>query len=67
MSIEELDPAPGFKLQEKVEAVAYATEKRLILEALEDENWRRQETADSLGISRKSLHNKMKKYGLGKG
>jgi len=37
----------------------------LILEALKEENWKRQETADRLGISRKSLHNKMKKYDLG--
>ncbi|PIQ95579.1 MAG: hypothetical protein COV67_14120 [Nitrospinae bacterium CG11_big_fil_rev_8_21_14_0_20_56_8] len=54
----------GPKLQDQVDAVASLTEKRLILEALKEENWKRQETADRLGISRKSLHNKMKKYGL---
>ncbi|KMP11706.1 hypothetical protein UR09_01975 [Candidatus Nitromaritima sp. SCGC AAA799-A02] len=53
------------RLQDKVEAVVCAAEKRLILEALREENWKRQETADRLGISRKSLHNKMKKYGIG--
>lgn len=52
-------------LQDKVEAAVCAAENRMILEALHAENWRRQETADRLGISRKSLHNKMKKYGLG--
>lgn len=55
----------GPTLQDKVESVVGVTEKRLILEALKEENWKRQETADRLGISRKSLHNKMKKYGLG--
>ena len=55
----------GNGLQDKVEAVVCAAEKRLILEALREENWKRQETADRLKISRKSLHNKMKKYGIG--
>ena len=56
--------APGSSLSDKVGMTVESTEKRLILEALKDENWRRQETAKRLGISRKSLHNKMKKYGI---
>lgn len=52
-------------LQSKLENLVSDVEEKLILEALNEENWRRQETADRLGISRKSLHNKMKKYGLG--
>jgi len=55
----------GVTLEDKIQSVLCATEKRLILEALESTNWKRQETADRLGISRKTLHNKMKKYGLG--
>ncbi|MFQ5673631.1 MAG: sigma-54-dependent transcriptional regulator [Nitrospinales bacterium] len=58
------EPLSGPALQDKMETLVGATEKRLILEALREENWKRQETADRLGISRKSLHNKMKKYGL---
>jgi DNA-binding NtrC family response regulator len=53
---------PG--LQNKLEALVSGAEEKLILEALHEENWKRQETADRLGISRKSLHNKMKKYGI---
>lgn len=53
---------PG--LQNKLEALVSGAEEKLILEALREENWKRQETADRLGISRKSLHNKMKKYGI---
>jgi DNA-binding NtrC family response regulator len=51
-------------LQNKLEGLVSDAEEKLILEALNEENWKRQETADRLGISRKSLHNKMKKYGL---
>ena len=51
-------------LQNKMEALVSDTEAKLIREALKEENWKRQETADRLGISRKSLHNKMKKYGI---
>ncbi|MFQ5482111.1 MAG: sigma-54-dependent transcriptional regulator [Nitrospinaceae bacterium] len=57
-------PAADASLPDKVEGLVRVTEKRLIQEALLEANWRRQETADRLGISRKSLHNKMKKYGL---
>lgn len=59
------DDANAVTLEDKIERLVYATEKRLILEALNNTNWKRQETADHLGISRKTLHNKMKKYGLG--
>lgn len=52
-------------LQNKLEVLVSDAEETLILEALNEENWKRQETADRLRISRKSLHNKMKKYGLG--
>lgn len=47
-----------------IEKIVVREEKRMILAALRKMNDHRQETADLLGISRKSLHNKMQKYGL---
>jgi DNA-binding NtrC family response regulator len=55
---------PGNNLAERIERIVAREEKRIILAALRKMNQRRQETADLLGISRKSLHNKMQKYGL---
>ncbi len=51
-------------LLKKVKKSKEEIEKEMILEALKMEKWRREETAKRLRISRKSLHNKMKKYGL---
>ena len=51
-------------MQEKIDRVNEGLEVRLIQEALNRCNGRRQATADLLGISRKSLHNKMAKYEL---
>jgi DNA-binding NtrC family response regulator len=48
----------------KMEQLAEIFEKKLIVHALEQNNGHRQDTADQLGISRKSLHNKMAKYEL---
>ncbi|MCC3145680.1 phosphoenolpyruvate hydrolase family protein [Halanaerobium sp. Z-7514] len=39
-------------------------EKQIILNALEEQNWNQTETAENLGISRKTLYNKIKKYDL---
>lgn len=39
-------------------------EKKLIVEALHHHHWHRENAADSLGIHRKTLFTKMKKYGL---
>jgi transcriptional regulator with PAS, ATPase and Fis domain len=39
-------------------------EKRIILKTLEHHRWQREVTAESLGIHRKTLFTKMKKYGL---
>lgn len=49
-------------LPDKLQRVAEHLEKLLIKEALEKANFRRQKAAELLGISRKSLHNKMVKY-----
>jgi DNA-binding NtrC family response regulator len=51
-------------LANKMEQLAEIFEKELIINALEKNDGRRQPTADMLGISRKSLHNKMAKYEL---
>lgn len=58
---EEAEELPMLKRAEKGRE---ELEKEMILEALKMEKWRREETAKRLKISRKSLHNKMKKYGL---
>jgi DNA-binding NtrC family response regulator len=51
-------------LAQRIESIVEEEERRMILAALSKMNGRRQETADLLGISRKSLHNKMHKYGM---
>jgi DNA-binding NtrC family response regulator len=54
----------GANLAERIDEIVAREEKRIILAALRKNAQKRQETADLLGISRKSLHNKMQKYGL---
>lgn len=49
---------------ERIQIITDKIEERMIRAALVKANYRRQETSDLLGISRKSLHNKMQKYGL---
>ncbi len=39
-------------------------ERQIILDALENNGWNRQETAEMLGINRTTLYKKMKKYGI---
>ena len=39
-------------------------EKQVILQTLDRHRWQREVTADALGIHRKTLFTKMKKYGL---
>jgi len=46
----------------KVEAVSSNIERKMILDALEKTHWKRTRAAKLLGISRKSLYNKMNKY-----
>jgi DNA-binding NtrC family response regulator len=40
------------------------SEKRAILRALEQSNWVQKDAADVLGISRRAIHYKVKKYGI---
>ncbi len=54
---------PGMTMPEKVEEVIETTERSMIAETLSQCRGR-QEAAQRLGISRKSLHNKMQKYGI---
>ncbi|MGA1824191.1 MAG: helix-turn-helix domain-containing protein [bacterium] len=54
----EINDAP---FQEAVETF----EKRVILSSLEKNQWHRTKTALMLGLPRKTLFRKMKKYGLG--
>ena len=51
-------------LNEKVEMVVVEVEKGLITQALEEVGWKREKAASLLGISLKTLYNKMNKYGL---
>ena len=45
-------------------AAMAAPERQIILDALESNNWNRQNTAATLGINRTTLYKKMKKYGI---
>ncbi len=51
-------------LTDKIQTVSEQLEKEIIKRALEKSNYKRQRAAELLGISRKSLHNKMVKYKL---
>jgi len=58
------EPMGAGRLRDHVERVSADIEKKLIEKALADENDQRSAAARRLGISRKHLYNKMKKYGL---
>ena len=51
-------------LNEKVEMIVADVEKKFITQALDKVSWKREEAASLLGISLKTLYNKMNKYGL---
>lgn len=51
-------------VKDRIEAIKSEEERKLIIDALAEARWKRMEAAARLGISRKSLFNKMKKYGL---
>jgi DNA-binding NtrC family response regulator len=63
LPMEGFDLDPRRTMPEQVERVVEVAERRLIEMVLE-QSASRQEAADRLGISRKSLHNKMQKYGM---
>jgi len=51
-------------LNEKVEIIVSEVEKKLIVQALDEVDWKREKAASLLGISLKTLYNKMKRYEL---
>jgi transcriptional regulator with PAS, ATPase and Fis domain len=53
-----------FSLKEKLDTVSQLTEKQMILDALNKTNQNRTKAAQLLGISRRTLQNKIKEYGL---
>jgi DNA-binding NtrC family response regulator len=56
------DPSVG--LESYIKSLSEEAEKRIILESLGRTGWNRTATAQNLGISRKTLFNKMQQYGL---
>ncbi len=51
-------------LKVKMEDISRVTEKQMILDALNRTNQNRTRAAELLGISRRTLQNKIKEYGL---
>ena len=51
-------------LKEKVDTISQMTEKQMIIDALNKTNQNRTKSAKLLGISRRTLQNKIKEYGL---
>ena len=56
--------APDSTLKEKMGHISQITEKQMIIEALNKTNQNRTQAAEVLGISRRTLQNKIKEYGL---
>lgn len=54
----------GMSVKDQFEAIKSEEEKKMIISVLTESKWKRTDAAERLGISRKSLFNKMKKYGL---
>ncbi len=59
-----VDISHKVKTLELVKKTADFLEKQLILETLEKCSWNKTKTAQQLGISRRTLFNKIKKYGI---
>jgi DNA-binding NtrC family response regulator len=57
-------PGAASTLKEKIETISQMTEKQMIINALNKTNQNRTKAAQLLGISRRTLQNKIKEYGL---
>jgi len=57
-------PDAASTLKEKIETISHMTEKQMIIDALHKTNKNRTKAAKLLGISRRTLQNKIKEYGL---
>jgi DNA-binding NtrC family response regulator len=57
-------PDAASTLKEKIDTISQITEKQMIIDALNKTNQNRTKAAQLLGISRRSLQNKIKEYGL---
>jgi DNA-binding NtrC family response regulator len=51
-------------LKEKIDSISQMTEKQMIIDALNKTNQNRTKAAELLGISRRTLQNKIKEYSL---
>ena len=61
------DPGQNLLFQQDMDLkqATEAFERRFIEQALQANRWSRMHTAKALGIHRKTLHAKMRKYGVG--
>jgi DNA-binding NtrC family response regulator len=57
-------PDAASTLKEKIETISHMTEKQMIIDALNKSGQNRTKAAQLLGISRRTLQNKIKEYGL---
>lgn len=60
----ELELTVTLRLKKPLKNILAEVEKQVIIRTLKDNNWNRQESANTLGLNRRSLYAKMKEYDL---